>query len=82
VRTIGDCVFLGCESLDTIICQAKIPPVIYNDTFEDMFTTPRIIVPCGTLSAYRKSDWGKRFTNIIEDCKDKKEREYTLHYCK
>ena len=67
VTKIEEYAFALCYNLTSIICKSNIPPAINNYTF----TKPvRVIVPCGTLSAYQESNWEKIFTNIIEDCED------------
>jgi len=74
---IGSCVerienyaFRDTYNLKSIICKSIIPPSIIIDTmptFSNISKEITIYVPSGTLSAYQNSNWGKVFSNFIEE---------------
>ncbi|MCL2131251.1 MAG: leucine-rich repeat domain-containing protein [Lentimicrobiaceae bacterium] len=71
VTRIEDNAFRGCFSLDTIVCKAVVPPVIYPNTFLNVPNFIPVYIPCHTLlTYYQKSAWGDYFINLIEDCTD------------
>ena len=65
VDSIGQSAFNGCRLLDSIICNANIPPACRNyiSAFYDVPKTIPVYVPCGSISAYQMAgDW-KEFIN-------------------
>ena len=67
VNFIGSA-FFSCTSLDTIICKAGTPPTAgttYN-TFYQVPTSCKVVIPCGSASAYRRTQYWNRFSNFIE----------------
>ena len=71
VTEIGQLVFRGCNSLSTIKCHSKTPIKLSvfgltNECFEsDIYSNAILMVPYGSLSAYRSSSW-RMFENIVE----------------
>ena len=58
--------------LQLMTINAETPPVFINaDLFPAFENVPKdipVIVPCGTLEAYRNAEGWNEFTDIIEDC--------------
>ena len=58
--------------LQSMTINAETPPVFINaDLFPAFENVPKdipVIVPCGTLEAYRNAEGWNEFTDIIEDC--------------
>ena len=58
--------------LQSMTIKAETPPVFINaDLFPAFENVPKdipVIVPCGTLEAYRNAEGWNEFTDIIEDC--------------
>jgi len=52
-------------NLKTIICEATIPPIIFQGTFYAVPDTIPIYVPCNSLNAYQTANHWSRFTNFI-----------------
>lgn len=71
IAVIGYDAFRGCNNIDTIYSLAVNPPTIYSESgFLGHNTLPSnipIIVPCGSVPAYRDSDWYSYSSNIQED---------------
>ena len=65
ITHIKDGAFSYCQSLDTICLEPTTPPVLGNGVFEE---TPISIcyIPCGTLEAYKQSDWATYVENFVE----------------
>ena len=69
--------FGGCKGLRVIECEAKVPPVLGTDVFKlNLGRTDRslslhervvIVVPKGSLDAYRNAAGWKEFRNIVEE---------------
>ena len=64
VTSIGESAFANCMSLDTVIVEATTPPSTENDPFH--YPRPTCYVPCGTVDAYKASDWNTYCEAIIE----------------
>ena len=60
VESIGRKAFWRCTAIDTIWCLGKVPPTIEEDTFLDANPDMTIVVPEGSLEAYREA-WGEGF---------------------
>jgi len=69
VSKIGDYMLFGCTNLKTIVCKTETPPALSKYAFTGIMTNIPVVIPCNTLSVYKNSDWGKIFTNFVEDCK-------------
>ena len=66
VTSIGDGAFRYCSSLKAITCEATTPPTLGGS---DVFTSsPTCYIPCGTLAAYKASDWASQVGRFVEDC--------------
>lgn len=52
----------GCRgtAIDTIWCLGNVPPTIEDDTFLDANPDMTVVVPEGSLEAYREA-WGEGF---------------------
>ena len=67
VTSMDNNVFYDCPALTKVYCLATTPPLIYSQTFtDDHYSNVQLMVPKGTLSAYRNADYWKNFTNISE----------------
>jgi len=67
--TIGVRVFDG-RYLKSVICKGNNPPNIVtgnNSTFSNVPDDIPVYIPSGSLSAYQNSNWGKVFSNFIEE---------------
>lgn len=62
VSKIDSDAFADCKKLEEIVSLAVVPPTIDDDTFSDY--SARLIVPEGSLEAYRNADYWKNFVNI------------------
>ena len=52
--------------IDTIILNSIVPPTVEDSAF--FVYSAKLVVPCGTVQAYRQHEvWGQ-FPNIVEDC--------------
>ncbi len=67
LKLIDQLAFWQCTGLQKIVCRAAIPPVVNipRKAFEDVDPNIPVIVPCGTLEAY-KEQWSF-FNNIQEE---------------
>ncbi|MBO4875745.1 MAG: leucine-rich repeat domain-containing protein [Bacteroidales bacterium] len=68
ITSIGAGAFYACNSLDTIISLASTPPAIELLTFQGVPQDIPVIVPCGSVSAYRNAEYWSDFTNIQSEC--------------
>ena len=73
LRTIGDNTFAKCEKLAGLRCAAEVPPTIDAKTFEDVDRTIPVIVPQGSLKAYKEDMYWNEFINLKEETTDAKE---------
>ncbi len=63
--SIGDKVFMRCSSLDSLIVRCSTPPALGKEVFSAY--TAKLIVPAGSIDAYRSHEvWGL-FTDITEE---------------
>ena len=67
VDVIANQAFAGCVSLNSIVCEAKEPPALFDDAFElvprDNFT---VEVPKGCVEKYREAPGWREFKRISE----------------
>ena len=63
-NNVGHSPFAGCNALMTVTAMPTVPPEIHGGDFGAPGATLR--VPKGCLDAYKYSDWGVRFANIVE----------------
>ena len=76
VTTIGYFAFYNCTNLQDITVRNSNPPNIntnaplvnVSNVFGNVPSNCLVTVPCGSDSAYRASDWGSWFSNIVADC--------------
>ena len=75
VTSIGQEPFTGCNGLRTVICNAVTPPatsyinpnIASTYTFsQDTYNHGKLIVPDGSVNAYREVEGWKNFTNISD----------------
>ena len=75
VTSIGQEPFTGCNGLRTVICNAVTPPatsdinpdIASTYTFsQDTYKQGKLIVPDGSVNAYREVEGWKNFTNIFD----------------
>lgn len=73
---IGPAAFQLCQNFTNAVSLAAEPPVLESYVF-DRFGSSSITVPCGSKTAYEKSDWHgtNGFETIIEDCDNVEELE-------
>ncbi len=67
VASIGSQAFSAMTNPDTIFMLPTVPPAITANTFQDMPTNARIMVPCGTLQDYQDANYWSVFTRMAED---------------
>jgi hypothetical protein len=68
VTTIGNQAFYACTGLRTITSNAIYPPTIGTDTFSFVPRNIPVYLSCeADYNAYKNSNWGNYFTNIIEN---------------
>ena len=66
VTSIGASAFRTC-SIKECYCYASTPPYLTSDSFYDgVEEGATLYVPARTGSAYKSSNWGRYFTNIVE----------------
>ncbi len=66
VTSIGSCTFGECVGLTSIEIEAQNPPVIDDDTFEEVSRSIQIKVPCGSKAKYQIAEYWKEFVNYEE----------------
>lgn len=69
IKNIGKKIFSNADSIEKIICRAVIPPITDTDQgFSTLkYTMIDLIVPKGSLEAYKKADFWKNFPFMFED---------------
>ena len=68
VSAIAQSAFYNCTNLQNIIVRNSNPPNINtNNLFTGVPSNCLVTVPCGSDSAYRASNWGSWFSNIVAD---------------
>ena len=65
---IGEAAFFQCLNIDTLISLAPEPPLAFANTFKQMNRNLVLIVPCGSVAAYRNAPYWNYFVNIQDDC--------------
>lgn len=66
VTTIENNVFNGCSNLGSVFCSATAPPVINQNTFQNIPKTTPVYVPNESLERYKQAEGWKLFTNIFD----------------
>lgn len=72
IKNIQNAAFVNGMTMSEVICYAETPPTIASfyslvwPTLSTIFYNGKLYVPDGTLEAYRASDFGKTFNEIIE----------------
>jgi len=67
VTTIRNFSFSNCTGLTSIYVNCPTPPVLWSGVFSTVpITTCKLIVPAGSLNAYKAAPQWKDFTNISE----------------
>lgn len=65
VASIGDGAFICCSDLSKITSLAEIPPVCGSGVFDRVNKTNcELIVPKGSVAAYKQADVWNEFSNI------------------
>ena len=67
VTSIGEYAFYACSSLTSVHCKSSTPPHLSYDAFYYTPEQKTLYVPIGASSAYQASDWGIRFSQIVEE---------------
>ncbi len=58
----ANCLY-GCSAMDTMICHAVVPPLLYSSyVFKWMKPDAKLFVPKEAIDLYEKSDWGKYYS--------------------
>lgn len=58
VTSIASCAFYGCWELNQIICKSTTPPTIADKwVFYDIASNPTVIVPAGSVDAYKAANF-------------------------
>lgn len=66
VKEIGWSAFRFCENLEEIMLRAATPPSFdRTQTFGGVDKDIPVYVPASSINAYKNSDWGKEFSNIL-----------------
>ena len=65
VTSIGDYAFYRCSKLKTLHVEATTPLTLGADAFS---SSPTCYIPCGTLAAYRASDWAQYVGKFSGNC--------------
>ncbi len=78
VTNIGEGAFARCNGLESIYILAENPPAIGSVAFASPTYDVPLIVPCGSVSAYRNAEYWNNFTNIQEDCSKVEENEFAI----
>ena len=63
IKSLNSNAFILCDNLDSVIVEATTPPSIGGAAFD---SNPNCYVPCGTVEAYKASDWNQYCKAIIE----------------
>ena len=66
VTRIEKYAFSQCENIRTLFVKAKEPPALYSDAFYSIDYNIPVVVPCGTIGAYKNAEQWNRFTNYVE----------------
>ena len=67
VRYMGDRFFYDCPALAQVISLATAPPSIQSETFlTEHYSNVQLLVPKGSLSAYKSANYWKNFASIAE----------------
>ena len=65
LKSIADGGFYGCDALKEITCLAVVPPACGNNVFRYLDTSKcKLLVPEGSIDAYKAAEVWKEFFNI------------------
>ena len=78
VTSIGNSAFEYCSSLISIVSEIVKPFEIESNVFSN-YSTPALIVPKGTKSAYQSTAGWNKFTNIVEVSEYNSSTKRTIH---
>lgn len=67
VNNIGDYAFSGCSGITSLSIRSLNPPIIYDNTFENVDINIPVYVPCGRVLYYYVSNYWENFPNLLED---------------
>ncbi|MDO4783293.1 MAG: leucine-rich repeat protein [Capnocytophaga felis] len=67
IKSIGINVFAFCEKLKEVKIKAQTPPALRGNPFFRSSAQKTLKVPTGTKATYQGTNWGKYFTEIIEE---------------
>ena len=65
VKEIGEFAFRYCLYLEEITVRATTPPSFVVSSFYGVYEDIPVYVPANSINAYKNSDWGERFSNIL-----------------
>ena len=66
IEKIGDHAFSQCDNLDSVTCLSVSPAELGYYSFEQIGENATLYVPCGSINAYKNSDWNYAFEKIEE----------------
>ena len=66
VTSVGEYAFGDCSGLASISCEATIPPICKNNTFNNVEESIPLYVPVGCVTAYQAADEWKKFVSITD----------------
>lgn len=70
IKSMGDAVFYDNAYLETVRVDAFVPPYIASSIFSSCPVLSRIVVPKGTLDAYKSAENWNAYAGIIEEAKE------------
>ena len=65
--SIGHATFRDCTSISTIVSKAASAPTAQNNSFGNVPSTAKVIVPAGSIESYKNATGWSAFTNIVEE---------------
>ena len=69
LKSIAQWAFYYCDNLESITLKAKTPPTITGASFYSCDKLSKIIVPVGTLEAYKSANNWSKFADILVEGK-------------
>lgn len=67
VNDIGIYAFMSCSQLKEMIMMCNVPPTAQPSSFQNITGSCKLLVPKGTLSAYKGADYWNAFATIEEN---------------
>ena len=67
LTSFGYSTFRDCTSISTIVSKAASAPTAQNNSFSNVPSTAKVIVPAGSSDSYKNADYWSAFTNIVEE---------------